>query len=54
MHWHVNVCCVDEGERRSYEEQLQQMLQDLSSAKKKDQKILPHMNQVQNDFTNLY
>ncbi|XP_056610180.1 TBC1 domain family member 8 [Triplophysa dalaica] len=33
------------GERRSYEEQLQQMLQDLSSGKKKDQKILPHMNQ---------
>lgn len=33
------------GERRTYEEQLQQMLQDLSSAKKKDQKILPHMNQ---------
>lgn len=33
------------GERRSYEEQLQQMLQDLSTGKKKDEKILPYMNQ---------
>lgn len=33
------------GERKSYEEQLQQMLEDLNSRKKDQEKPLPHMNQ---------
>ncbi|XP_043086423.1 TBC1 domain family member 8 isoform X2 [Puntigrus tetrazona] len=35
------------GERKSYEEQLQQMLQDLKRGKEKNEKPLPHMNQRQ-------
>ncbi len=35
------------GEKKSYEEQLQQMLLDLSQGKEKnEEKPLPHMNQV--------
>ncbi|XP_016117437.1 TBC1 domain family member 8-like [Sinocyclocheilus grahami] len=42
------LCVSANGERQSYEEQLQQMLQDLSRGKQKnEEKPLPHMNQHQ-------